>query len=81
MANETMGMEVEIVIDYNELELVKYYCKNNNINIVNTVYENNIKCYLEVTQEELERLLDKNQNNCNILEYKVIEKRNIRKVL
>ena len=81
MANETMGMEIEVVIDYNELELVKYYCKNNNINIVNTVYEKNIKCYLEVTQEELERLLDKNQNNCNILEYKVIEKRNIRKAL
>ena len=81
LANETMGAEVEVVIDYNELELLKYYCKNNNLNIVNTVYENNIKCYIEVTQEELERLIDKNQNNCNILEYKVIEKRNIRKTL
>lgn len=81
LANETMGAEVEVVIDYNELELLKYYCKNNNLNIVNTVYENNIKCYIEVTQEELERLIDKNNNNCNILEYKVIEKRNIRKTL
>lgn len=80
LANETMGMEVEVVIEYNELELLKYYCKNNNINITNTIYENNIKCYIEVTQEELDKLIDKNINNCNILEYKVIQKRNIRKI-
>lgn len=79
LANETMGLEVEVVIDYNGLELLKYYCKNNNINIANTVYENNIKCYLEVTKEELENLLDKNTNNCNIIEYNVIEAKNIRK--
>ena len=81
LANETMGMEVEVVVDYNELELLKYYCKNNKINIINTVFENNVKCYVEVTQEELDKLVDKNINNCNILEYKVIEKRNIRKTL
>ena len=79
LANETMGVEVEVVIDYNGLELLKYYCKNNNINIANTVYENNIKCYIEVTKEELDTLLDKNKNNCNIIEYKVIKTKNIRK--
>lgn len=79
LANETMGLEVEIVIDYNGLELVKYYCRNNNINIINIVYENNIKCYLEVTKDELENLLDKNKSNCNIIEYKVVTTRNIRK--
>ena len=79
LANETMGLEVEIVIDYNGLELIKYYCRNNNINIINTVYENNIKCYLEVTKDELEKLLDKNKSNCNIIEYKVVTTRNIRK--
>ncbi len=79
LANETMGLEVEVVIDYNGLELLKYYCKNNNINIANTVYEDNIKCYLEVTKEELDNLLDNNKNNCNIIEYNVIETKNIRK--
>ena len=66
MANETMGMEVEIEIDYAQLEMLKYYCKKNNINIVNIVYEKNIKCYLELTEMELEILLDKNKNNCNV---------------
>lgn len=79
LANETMGLEVEVVIDYNGLELLKYYCKNNNINIANTVYEDNIKCYLEVTKEELDNLLDNKKNNCNIIEYNVIETKNIRK--
>ena len=79
LACETLGMEVEVEIDYNNLELLKYYCKKNNINIVNLVYENNIKCYLELTDEDFEKLLDKNMNNCNILEYKMITKKNIRK--
>lgn len=81
LANETIGMEVEVEIDYTQLELLKYYCKKNNICIVNIVYENNIKCYLEVTDEELEGFLDKNKNNCNVLEYKVIMRKNIRKVV
>ncbi len=79
MANETMGMEVEIEIDYAQLEMLKYYCKKNNINIVNIVYEKNIKCYLELTEMELEILLDKNKNNCNVLGYNIIKKKNIRK--
>lgn len=79
LANETYGMEIEVTVDYANIELLKYYCKNNNINIINTVYENDIKCYLEVTKEEFERLIDNNLNNCNILSYKVVTTKNIRK--
>ena len=81
LANETIGVEIEVEIEYNELELLKYYCNKNDINIVNIVYESNIKCYLEVTNEELEDLLDKNKNNCNILNCKTITTKNIRKKL
>ncbi|MBR2241115.1 MAG: YigZ family protein [Clostridia bacterium] len=79
IATETLGLEVQIEIDYNELEMIKYYCKKNGINIVNIVYEDNIKCYLEVTNEELENLLDKNKSNCNILKHKILTTKNIRK--
>ena len=81
IANETLGLEVEIEIDYTELEMVKYYCQKNNIRISNIIYENNVKCYLEVTEEELKRILDKNKSNCNVLKYKIITKKNIRKKL
>jgi len=79
LTNETFGLEVEVTIDYNGLELLKYYCKNNNINIVDTVYEDSIKCYLELTNEELNDLLDSNKSNCNILNYVIKEQKNIRK--
>ena len=79
MANETIGLEVEVEIDYSNLELLKYYCKKNSINISDIIYENNIKCYLEVTKEELEKVLDKNSNNCTIISHKIISTKNIRK--
>ena len=79
LANETLGFEVEVIINYSDLDLLKYYCKNNNINITNTVFENNIKCFLEVTKEELDKLIDKESSNCKIIEYKVVSTKNIRK--
>lgn len=79
IANETCGLEVEIELNYTQLEMFKYYCNKNNINIIDIIYENNIKCYIEVTNEELEKIIDKNQNNCNIENYKVVKNKNIRK--
>ena len=79
LANETLGFEIEVTVNYSDLDLLKYYCKNNNINITNTIFENNIKCFLEVTKEELDRLIDKEKSNCKIIEYKVVSTKNIRK--
>ena len=79
-ASETIGLEVETEIDYTQLELLKYYCRKNNIKIVNTIYENNIKCIIEVTDEELEKLLDENSSNCRILGHRIIAKKSIRKL-
>lgn len=79
IANETIGLEVEIEIEYTMLEMFKYYCKKNDINIVDIVYEDNIKCYVEVTNVELENLLDINKNNCKIVGHTVIRTKNIRK--
>ena len=79
IANETLGLEVEVEIDYTQLEMFKYYCKKNDINILNFVYENNIKCYIEITNEELARFMDENSNNCKIINHKIIKTKNIRK--
>lgn len=79
LANETIGLEVEFEIEYTQLEYIKYYCKKNNINIINTIYENNIKCKLELTDEDLAKILDINNNTFQFINYKVIEKKNIRK--
>lgn len=77
IARETIGLEAEIEIEYAQLEEFKYYCNKNNIRIVNVVYEDSIKCYVEVTKEELENIVS---GGCGILQYEVVESKNIRKV-
>lgn len=77
IARETIGLEAEIEIEYAQLEGFKYYCNKNNIRIVNVVYEDSIKCYVEVTKEELENIVS---GGCGILQYEVVESKNIRKV-
>lgn len=77
IAKETIGLEAEIEIEYAQLEGFKYYCNKNNIRIVNVVYEDSIKCYVEVTKEELENIVSE---GCGILRYEVVESKNIRKV-
>lgn len=79
IANETLGMEVEVQVEYANLEQLKYYCKKNEITISNIIYENNIKCYLEVTEEELTNILDNEHSNCNVIEYRLVNRKNIRK--
>ena len=79
IANETIGLEVEIEIEYTMFEMFKYYCKKNDINIADVVYEDNIKCYVEITDVELEAILDINKNNCKIVKHRVIRAKNIKK--
>jgi len=73
MIEITFGKEFEVKVDYSNLENLKYYCKKNNINIVNTEYANEIVCNLEIRNEDIERFLeDIQKRNINIIEYKLI---------
>ena len=79
---QKLGYEIEIMLEYQELEKLKYYCNKNNIEIKNIEYKENIKCIIEVTKEEKEKLLPKNGFNkktVNILEYNIIKEKYIRK--
>lgn len=50
------GHELDVILDYNEFENFKYYCKNNKINIVETQYLENIVCKIEI-EEKAKNLL------------------------
>ena len=77
---EKLGLELKIKIDYNDLEKLKYYCQKNNINIIKTDYEEFIECILEVTNDEKDKIISNNQENSfNILDYKIVQEKNIRK--
>lgn len=80
IVTEQSGLELKIKIDYIDLEKVKYFCKKNEINIVKIDYSNFIECTLEVTNEEKDKIISKPiENSFNILEYKIVKEKNIRK--
>ena len=79
IVEEEEGYEIEILISYPEMEKFKYYCNKNNIKIVKIDYKDVIICNLEVTEQEKESLIKEYNKTVNILEYKVIRERAIRK--
>lgn len=68
-----LGEELEILLDYNNFENFKYYCKNNEINIIDTKYTENIVCRIEIEESKKQKLL-------NDFETKKIILKNIRDI-
>ena len=68
-----LGVEYEVKVDYSNLEKLKYYARTNNINIINTEFQNEIVCTLQISNEN-ERIFleDVNKQNLTIIEYKKI---------
>ena len=75
---QTKGYLINVVIEYKDLEKFKYYCRMHGIIIVNTVYENNIICTIEISKNEKENLLGKEQKEITILRNTVIREKYIR---
>ncbi len=69
------GYEIEIVINYQDLDKFKYFCNQNSIEIIDTKYLENIICTIEATKENKERLenIKYNEMNINILKLNVID--------
>ena len=68
-----LGVEYEVKVDYSNLEKLKYYARTNNINIINTEFQNDIFCTLQIANEKEDKfLVDIEKKNINIIEYKKI---------
>ena len=68
-----LGVEYEVKVDYSNLEKLKYYARTNNINIINTEFQNEILCTIQISNEnESEFLEDVKKQNLIIIEYKKI---------
>lgn len=79
---EQRGYEISLDVNYNDYEKLCYYCKNNNIKIINSDYGEKINCKLEVTKEENEKIIKEEEElklNFTIENYKIIEEKNVRK--
>lgn len=52
-----LGEELQVTLEYNEFENFKYYCKNSNINITESLYRENIVCKIELEEKEKQKML------------------------
>lgn len=74
---EEEGIELEIELNYKDLENFKYYCNKNNINIIDVKYSDLATCLIEANFVEKENITS--NANLNIQKYKIIRKKYIRK--
>lgn len=73
------GYEMDITLQYSNLENFKYYCSKHNIKILNSEYLDNVICKIELNDSE-KNLLDldyENQNNLKIRKIDNIRQRNV----
>ena len=75
-----LGKEFEVKVEYNNLEILKYYCRKNDINISKIEYLDNIVCYLDIDNNFISNFLeDIEKKEINILEYTDIKEKYIYK--
>ena len=72
------GNEVAFRLDYPEFEKMKYYFKQNNIKIIDTIYEEKIKVIIEISDKKLQNMLEKKSElNFSFIDYEICCRRNI----
>jgi len=74
--NRCCGIEVKIVVDYQYLEKLKYYCKNNKISIINIDYLDVAICNIVIEKSIKDKLLkDIEEKNINIISFEILSNR------
>lgn len=70
-----LGYEIECNIEYSQFEKFQYYCKLNEIEIINSQYLDNIVCKISMEESKKDKFLqDINEKNINIINYKIFDK-------
>lgn len=79
---EEDGLEIEIIINYNDFEKIKTYCNKNSLKIVNSEYNEKVKCIIELNEEEKNKIIDSiNELNFKIEDFKILKNKKIKKTL
>ena len=52
-----LGLEVKLITTYPEFEKLKYYLKQNKIDITNTEYNENVEVFVDITEEKYNNIL------------------------
>lgn len=76
------GIEIEIKLDYAYLDIFKYYCKNNEINITKIDYGEDIALKIEMEKNRKNSFLkDIETKTLNIKKYQVLQDKFINKIV
>lgn len=75
-----IGQEAEVEIEYNNLEVFKYYCKINNIFMEKFDYSDKIVCKIQFEDDYKQRLIDDFETKkVNLINLKFLSKKYINK--
>ncbi len=75
-----VGEEAKVELDYPNLEIFKYYCKNAQINITDTQYLDKIICKIEAEDNKIDKLIqDISLKNIIVKEIIILNKKYISK--
>lgn len=78
LVEKTNGYIVQIEIEYNDLDKIKYYIKQKNMKIIDSNYAENVILTTEMRRETLEEFTNNSKNmNFKIIKYKILEEKNI----
>lgn len=72
------GEKIKIPISYQNLPYLQYYCKKNDISIIETSFENNMYAIIEITDDKKEKFIyEMNEKQFDITKIKVLAKKYI----
>lgn len=75
-----LGLEVKLEVSYQNLEKLKYYLKQNEINIISSEYLENIKVLVEISENKLNKILEiRNELNFDLINIEKIKEKYIEK--
>lgn len=74
------GVEVKVVVSYQNLENFKHYCKINQISIIDIKFEQEISIIIEIAFEKKEKILyEIQEKQLNIQKMEILKEKNIKK--
>lgn len=75
---KTKGYILQIEVEYNDLDKIKYYIKQKNMRIIDSNYAENVILKVETRKENIEEFTNNTKNmNFKIIKYKILGEKNI----
>ena len=76
IVNKDLGKIVKFVVSYQDFEKLKYFVKQNSVNIFDIQYGENVEIFVDITDEKLKEILDrKNELNFELISYEVMREK------